>query len=402
MISEYGAAQGRQGIALVAAFGPIELEYAAIRRSCILLDQPHRGVIEVTGPDGPEFLNRMITQEVRSPAAGHVRRGFWLNRKGRIDADLRIWRLPDRTLLDVDAHAAARTVDGLAAYIVADDVGIREISAATHRMALHGPGAAALMAGVVTDAAEAAAVAGLANDRCAVVLVGGQPVVVAREDQTGEPGLELMCSADSARGIYAGLLEVGGWTAGTEESSAAIPTATALVRPAGWHAFNVARIEAGTPLYNIDFGPDSLPAESGVFEDRVSLTKGCYLGQEIVARMHARGHPKQRLVAIKLGRDFPLPAPGEQHLASPRQPETGSPVYPAAGAAPQPGAPGSAPEPIGAVTSSAISPMLGQTPVCFAMVRYSDAQAGREVLVAAEGSLVKGTILPGLRFLPKA
>lgn len=404
MLSEYGSGDGQGGVAVVAAFGPIEMEYAAIRRSCVLMDLPHRGVVEVTGPDTASFLNRMITQELKTQKIGEGRRAFWLNRKGRIDADLRVWRFEDRTLLDVDVHATGRTVEGLSSYIVADDLAIREISAATHRLALHGPSAAGVMAAVVEDPGEAKRVEELENGSCVIVEVKGQKVVVAREDQTGEIGLELMCLSDAARGLYERILGEGGWLA-TEAGTATNGTtggaerAAARVRPGGWHAFNIARIEAGTAIYNLDFGPDSLPAETGVFDDRVSLTKGCYLGQEIVARMHARGHPKRRLVGIKLEREIPLGGPGESASAAPRQPETGSNVFaPAKG-----GEAGGVADPmaIGAVTSSACSPMLGQTPVCFAMMKYELAVAGTAVEVEAEGKNVRGVIQEGLRFYSK-
>ncbi len=406
--SEYGAAEGQAGIRVVAAFGPIELEYAAIRRSCILLDQPQRGVVEVTGPDRIEFLNRMITQDVRGIAPGESRRSFWLNRKGRIDADLRVWHFDDRTLLEVDALAAGRTVDGLSAYIVMDDAAIRDISAATHRLSLHGPAAAAVLADLAEDSASREALLNIAPGRCVLFSLRGEPVVAAREDQTAEIGLELMCPAGFAGHLYGDILDRGGWTRAenADDRGHASPTAGAAraearVRPAGWHAFNIARIEAGTPLYNIDFGPDSLPAETGVFEDRVSLTKGCYLGQEIVARMHARGHPKRRLVGIKLARDIPLPGPADNGLTVPRQPETGSLIFAASEGAESVAAASTedaSKAAIGAVTSSASSPMLGQTPLCLAMVKYELAVPGAAVGVEAEGRVVRGVIQPSLRF----
>lgn len=385
ILLHYGHGEG-EGVEVVAAMAPIELEYAMIRRASALLDLPHRGVIEVTGPDRVSFLNRMLTQELKNLPEGSVRRSFWLNRKGRIDSDLRIWHFEDRTLLEMDVLATARTVEGLSSYIVADDVAIREISAATHRLALHGPAAPALAASIA-DSGSRSAVETLAKDRCVLASLAGCSAVVSREDQTGEAGLELMCSASDARTIYDALLSAGNWNPASPLD--------ARVRPIGWHAFNVARIEGGTPLYNLDFGPDSLPAETGVFGDRVSLTKGCYLGQEIVARMHARGHPKQKLVAIRCARSVPLPAPGEQAPPAPRQPETGSHVFREGSETPGEG-------PIGAVTSAATSPMLGQVPICFAMVKYEVASAGTGVQVDSEGSRVDGKILEDLRFLAKA
>ncbi|MCA9310952.1 MAG: hypothetical protein KDA21_07090, partial [Phycisphaerales bacterium] len=76
--TEYGP------VPVVETFGELEAEYAAIRKGAVLLDQPTRATVEVTGDDRLEFLNRMITQELKGMAPGMVRRGFWLNRKGRI------------------------------------------------------------------------------------------------------------------------------------------------------------------------------------------------------------------------------------------------------------------------------------------------------------------------------
>src|SRR5439155_2357027 len=101
--------------------------------------------------------------------------------------------------------------------------------------------------------------------------------------------------AESAVAIWQQLIEAGhdqNHGAAVLRGVPATLGAQVRLRPAGWHAFNIARIEAGTPLYNIDFGPESLPAESGVLLGRVSFTKGRYFGQEVVARMQSRGHSK--------------------------------------------------------------------------------------------------------------
>ena len=107
------AADGDARCEIVASFGPLEPEYAAIRRSAGMLDSPHRAIIEVRGSDRIDFLDRMITQSVGSLAPGAVCRSFWLDRKGRITSDLLIGNLPERTILETDIHDAARTVETL-------------------------------------------------------------------------------------------------------------------------------------------------------------------------------------------------------------------------------------------------------------------------------------------------
>jgi folate-binding protein YgfZ len=140
------------------------------------------------------------------------------------------------------------------------------------------------------------------------------------------------------------------------------------LRPAGWHAFNIARIEAGSPLYYIDFGPDSLPAETGVLEDRVSFKKGCYLGQEVVARMHSRGHSKQVLVGVDFD-TVPDPTTG-----FPLQPLGGTPVHLAT---PVTGKD----EPVGMVTSSTLSPMNGSRPVALVQLKQAHIAPGTALVV---------------------
>ncbi|MCC6660129.1 MAG: aminomethyl transferase family protein [Phycisphaerales bacterium] len=352
----YGPPDG--GVRVPSGYAELELEYAAIRKSAGLMDEPQRGTVEITGPDRLEFLNRMVTQELKGMAAGEVRASFWLSRKGRIDADLRLVELGDRMLADVDIHAAARAVKGLAAYIITEDVAVTDASGAWHRLAMHGPRAPEVFARVAGVEAPGAM-------RALTARVAGADVVCFRDDACGVPGLELMVAAGQAEAVYLALLAFA-----HDHDAAAGP------RPVGWHAFNIARIEAGTPLYNIDFGVDSLPHESGVLRTRVSFKKGCYLGQEIVARMESRGHSKRTLVRLACDAadgGVPLDAP---------QPVSGSRVFLREGAE----------EPIGEVTSSTPSPMHSLATICFASVKPAAAAEGTRVLVEAEGGRVGATV----------
>jgi folate-binding protein YgfZ len=167
------------------------------------------------------------------------------------------------------------------------------------------------------------------------------------------------------------------WADASERRTA--QPAAPLARRIGWHALNMARIEAGTSLYLVDFGPDSLPHETGIetLADRVSFKKGCYLGQEVVARMNALGHPKQRLVGLR------IEAPeGVQAI-------TGTQLL----AADDPSAPV-----VGAVTSSCLSPMLGQAHIAFAMVKWAQAQEGAKVWAQCEDKRVPATVRESLIF----
>lgn len=384
---------GSNESAMVAEqFVEIELEYAAIRKHAALLDQPHRGVIVVTGSDRLDFLGRMLTQDVKALPPFQWRHSFWLNRKGRIDADMRVLVLPDRVLLDMDIHAIARTLAGLNGYVIAEDVTLRDATQEVHRLAIHGPGAAAAIRSVLTESAvnigqgqRPQPVGDLTQGGVATSSFDDSIVTIARDDSAGEPGIEVFVQTDRARAMYEALLSL----AHDHAQAPTKPIAPSL-RPIGWHAYNIARIEAGTALYNLDFGPSNLPHETSdhVLRSRVSFKKGCYLGQEIVARMDARGHPKVVLAALALDGPDARDAEG-----TPRQPVTGAPIFATADAGG---------EPIGVVTSSTVSPMRSSTPICFAMVRHAHAVAGAELHLPAEGVLVGARVQGELAFWRRA
>lgn len=361
---------------VIDAVDAIELEYAAVRKGAALFDEPHRGVLELRGRDRLDFLQRMVTQDVRGLEPFTLRRSFWLNRKGRIEADLRLIGLQDRLLIDLDVHNADSTAESLSSYLFIEDAEIRDVSESRHRLALHGPGAAAALAEVSSHMAGPALLE-LAPDRACLVRVGSAEVIVARDDWCGETGLELIVEASAAADVFDALLSL----------NPKGDTSRMRVRPVGWHALNVARIETGTPIFNLDFGPTSVPAETSLLNDRVSFTKGCYLGQEIVARMHALGRPKQVIVSLRPAGDVPRDEAGQALM-----PVTGAQVH-------VPGETGATP--VGAVSSATLSPMLGAIPICLATVRQQHATAGTELVVAAEGRELLMQVQNGLRFWPK-
>jgi folate-binding protein YgfZ len=364
---------------VVAGYGLLELEYAAFRRGAAVVERSCRGTLAVRGADRVEFLNRMVTQELKGMAPGDVRAGFWLNRKGRIEADLAFAEVPAGAagagdaidagafmLVDVDVHDAARTASSLSAFLFGEDVRIADETAAWGRLAVHGPEGATILSNAGADDASLEALN--ADMRCVRTQLAGVPAVLVRRDQCASPGVEVLVPA-------AGLARA--WDALVSQHDAAAG-GRRRARPAGWHAYNIARIEAGTPLHRVDFGTESLPHESGLVSERVSFRKGCYLGQEVVARMESLGKPKQRLVGLRIAEDA--------------LPVAGSPVF-------ELGADGAPGNPVGTVTSSTLSPMLGASSVAFAMVRTAHAGPGTVLGVPAEGARANATVQPRLRFL---
>jgi folate-binding protein YgfZ len=334
-----------------------------------VLDSPHRGTLVVGGAERRDFFDRMVTAAAKNMAAGSVKPSFWLNRKGRIDADLLLIELEDRMVVDLGIHEAAPTCELLNGYIFSEGVEIEDASGAFHHVAIHGRHALEALAAAAR--LETLVLAPLA---AATISIAGIEVLVARRDQTGEVGLELIMPYDGAEAVWEAVVGADG----------AAGEGRQRVRPIGWHAFNIARIEAGTPIYNIDFGPNNLPHETGVVDDRVSFTKGCYLGQEVVARIQNLGRPKQMLVGLKMARGL-LPVAGGQVFEVEAAPDGAREMG----------------DQVGVVTSSSLSPMLGAAPIAFAMLKTACAEPGSTVLVNAEGEQVEAAVR-GLRFYDAA
>lgn len=348
-------------IEIVATYGEIEAEYASMRRSAGLMDLPQRGTLRLRGADRLDFLNRLLTNELKGLAPGHAVDAFWLSRKGRIEADLTVIELGDETLLSVDATIAAQTLASLSGFHFSEDVVIQDATSEYHGLSLHGPRAVEFLRTIVEER-DASALADLTPGRALRCTAHGHSLIVHRSDQVGDVGLHLLCRTEEALAVHEQLLEAGLGQG---------------LRTVGWLAFNSARIEGGTPLFLIDFASDSLPHETGLLARRVSFTKGCYVGQEVVARMQNLGHPARVLVGLKIEGEF--------------MPVTGSQVFdPADQAA----------EVIGAVTSATPSPMLGRTIIAFAMVKYARARAGTEVIVNAEGRQARA-VVHDLKFWPR-
>ena len=356
-------ADGGDPVALVpASYGSVEVEYAALRRGCALLDGCARGIIRVRGKDRLDVLQRMLTQDLRGLESGGVRRSFWLNRKGRIDADLSVVAFDDHWLLECDALDAPGAAASLSSFIFNEDIEL--VHDATLRvLSLAGPSTFEALTAVGADTGVLAP----SDARSCMVHVAGIPCHAWRLDWFGVPTVHLACAAERAAELWKALLAQVDLAHGRRR-----------VRPCGWYAQNIARIEAGEPWCHVDFGRESLPHESGVLRERVSFTKGCYLGQEIVARMESLGKPKQVVAALRIVGDA-LPSAGEQIFSLTEG--------------------GGLAEQVGAVTSSTLSPMLGAVSIALATVRTAHAAPGTILAVNAEGMTARAVVQPTLRFV---
>ena len=399
---EFGPTEaGGPAARVVETFGEIEAEYAAIRKGVALMDLPHRAVIRVTGSERIDFLNRMLTQELRPGGeglpAGSVVSSFWLNRKGRIDADMRLIELGDadtesasgglpanQMYIETDILAASNLVSTLDAFVFSEDIALEDSTESTHRIGLHGPAAARLLADHAKPIRpDLPAIDGIQDGQVTAIEVAGKRVIAFRTDQAGEIGLELIVGADDLLAVFDELAQHARTDHGHHNDPS---TDTYRLRHAGWHALNIARIEAGTPVFQVDFGGTNLPHESSLLDSRVNFSKGCYLGQEVVARMQSLGHPKQLLRCVRIKRED---APNDER----DQPITGCAVAPRPNGAAQPEAEA---KPIGGVTSSCRSPMLGDDVLCLAMIKWGQHKAGTSLFIQTPTGWTTGEVQDGL------
>ena len=268
-----------RGVVLPRRFGDDPaVEYAALREGAALVDLGFRALVRATGTDRVTFLHGMLTNDIASLAPGSGCPALLLTIQGRVTADLRVGALEDALLLDVDVRARAALLEVLAKFIIADDVELGEAGEPLALIGVEGPGAARLLPGA----------AGLAPYAHAVVTLAGVPVRAQRASEVRGPGFVLHAPAARAAAVWDALLALG-------------------ARPCGMEALESRRVEVGVPRIGVDMDGATLALEVPV-EDAISATKGCYLGQEVVARGTARGHVNRRLVGLRL--EGPEPPPG--------------------------------------------------------------------------------------------
>jgi folate-binding protein YgfZ len=284
-----GRVEERRGRRVVARYADPAAEARALASGAGVVAFLSRGAVEATGADAPSFLHRLLSQDVATLVPGRARRAAFLTREGRVLVEPVVWRLEDRSLLVAERDALARALPTLSRYVVADDVTLADVSDRSAHLLLSGP--------VAPDALAAAGVPPPSPGAFVSADALAPGAFVLRRDLGDRPAFDVLVPADAA-GLVLGRL------------------AAASATPSGEDAFDVARVETGTPAYGAEVDERVLPTEAGL-EEAVSFTKGCYLGQEVVTMARHRGHPPTLLVRLEVegdavpGREAPLVAGGK-------------------------------------------------------------------------------------------
>ena len=258
------------GIDLPVRFADLRAEWSAVRQRCGLIDARFRALLRATGTDRIGFLQGMVSNDVAGLRDGAGTYAALLTQQGKVVSDLRIYALADELWLDVPAARATAVRESLERYVVADDVEFVAAEPWTPLVVLEGPLAARTLVAVTGESL--APVPSLAHRE---VDFDGTPLRVVAATHGGEAGF--MLCGDNAVG---GTLWEHCRAAGAE--------------PVGMEALNVLRLEAGIPWHGWDMDETTLVAEVGL-ETAISYEKGCYLGQEVVERVAARGQVHRKL-----------------------------------------------------------------------------------------------------------
>jgi tRNA-modifying protein YgfZ len=248
------------------ATATVELDgqYRALREGAGLVDRTGRGMLLVRGAEAAEYLESQLTNEVEALSPGEGCYAALLDRKGHMQADMRVLRLADDEVwLDTEGVAAERLRRHLDMYRIGRDVAV-EVVDDRAIISVLGPGAA-----------EVAGTGPLGPEHAHRQRPAGGRAVAT------DFGLDLIVPAHEADAIRRALLEAGG----VEASEAAA---------------EILRVESGRPRYGAEVTEATIPAEAGINERAVSFTKGCYIGQETVARLHYKGRPNRHLRGLRL------------------------------------------------------------------------------------------------------
>ncbi|HET6347979.1 MAG TPA: glycine cleavage T C-terminal barrel domain-containing protein [Candidatus Krumholzibacteria bacterium] len=314
------------------AFTNPATEYEALAHAVGLIDLATAGVLRLTGKDRVRFLNAMITNDVAALATGHMCPALMTTTRGKIVAELLVLAGADDLRVLVLQGPVAQVAESLESHIIADDVTLENLSDAHAMIAVEGPRCRELVWRIFPR--EPLPLEGGAfteND------YQGMRATVVRHSLVGDKGMLVIVERAYYERMKAYLVQGAVGMDGAE---------------IGGGAWNTRRVENGRPWFGADVTADNFPAECGL-ESHVSYEKGCYLGQETIARMHYRGHPNWKLVGLS-GVDE-VPAAGTELVAA-----SGGKTDDATA---------------GRVTSAVFSPML-KGALCLAYVRTPLAVAG--------------------------
>jgi folate-binding protein YgfZ len=324
----------RDGWSVPGSYGEMLSEYAAVRDGGAgLIDLSTRGRLLVTGSESVQFLNGLITNDMKTLEPDHWMPAAFPNVQGRLLAMVRVCNQNSRQgapafLIDTEAATHQQVFKTVQRFTLAGDFHVEDLTSSTTLLSLQGPGAPALIETLFPEAAGVPRLQRVQADWKTT------PVTVMRASHTAADGFDLLVNSEVSPDLWAALTSAG-------------------ARPVGYVALEILRIEAGIPRYGVDMDETNVVSETGL-DDAISFTKGCYLGQEIIARIKYRGHVAKKLTGLVF--DGSVSAAAGLKITSVDDKE------------------------IGRLTSATDSPRLGRT-IALGYVKYDYLASGTKVNV---------------------
>ena len=262
---------------MVTVAGIEEEAYRALVAGCGLVDRSERGKLALTGTEAKDFLHGQVTNDILGLEPGRGCYAAFLTHKGKMIGDLRVLDAGDELLLDCERAVLQDLFNMIRRFKLGRDVELHKRTVECGLLSLIGPDARAIAGAVDLPAAEHAHRSGE---------VGGAPVRLIATDL----GVDVLCAAADTARVRDALTAAG---------AVEVDEAAAEVR----------RVETGRPRFGVDLDDSVIPQEAGLNERAVSFTKGCYVGQETVARLFYRGKPNRHLRGLRLSAPAPSGAP---------------------------------------------------------------------------------------------
>ncbi|MEQ9618001.1 MAG: aminomethyltransferase family protein [Deltaproteobacteria bacterium] len=323
-------------------------EYEAVRKNAGITDLSHRGKLRLSGKEHLKFLQGMLTNDVVKLPVGSGMYATILTVKGRVLSDMNVYRGEDYVFLDMEPGLNEKVGDLLKKFRLSYKADIEDMTKSLGLLSVHGPRARGLVQELLGGG-----VAEMSERSHFKADVEGMEVTAVRINRTGEEGYDLYAGSESLGNLWE-LLSGRGADSGLE--------------PVGSDALEILRIEAGIPVYDRDMDESTIPIEAGLWH-ALDFEKGCYVGQEVVARIKWRGHVNRHLTGFIIdGDELPL-----------RDDE----IY-------------NGDKKVGRVTSSVFSPVLGR-PVALGYIRREFREPGTRVSIHSAGAQ---TLNAGVSELP--
>jgi len=282
------------GREVVEHYGDPMAEHAALFEAAGVLDLSFRSRLCLTGADRKKFLHGQVTNDVNRLNIGEGCYAALVNAKGKMQSDLNVYMLEDEILLDFEPSYDATVAERLEKYVIADDVQV--VDAAPHYglLTVQGPKAVEVVRQFEFGVESPKKLMSFVSHNDAIQ---GE-IYLMNLPRTGTSGFDLFVPTAALGAVTDRLIAATKAVGG---------------RACGWQALESARIEAGIPRYGADMDETNLASEAGIEERAISYSKGCYIGQEVIARIRTYGQVAKALRGLRLADDLKtLPVRGDK------------------------------------------------------------------------------------------